>query len=79
MTDLRFLSYEEIRKERQSTRKVYEPRRCCKSKLSINSYHLGKSRNEDLSYELADKLRREVSTSMLYRWFKNNMKEVLKT
>lgn len=80
MTDLSFLSScDKLRKEDLSTRKVYKPRRCCKSKLSINSFHLGKSRNEDLSYELADKLRREVNTTMLYRWFKNNMKEVLRT
>lgn len=79
MTDYRFLSYEDFRKEELSTRRGYKPRRCCKSKLSINSYHLGKSRNENLSNELADKLRREVSTSMLYRWFKQNMKDVLRS
>ena len=79
MTDLRFLSYEDVRKERQSTTRTgYKPRRC-KAELTINSYHLGKRRNEDLSNELSDKLRREVNTSMLYRWFKAHMKDVLRT
>ena len=79
MTDLRFLSYEDVRKERQSTTITgYKPRRF-KAELTINCYHLGKRRNEDLSKELADKLRREVNTSMLYRWFKANMKDVLRS
>ena len=79
MTDLRFLSYEDVRKERQSTTRTgYKPRRC-KAELTIISYHLGKRRNEDLSKELADKLRREVNTSMLYRWCKANMKDVLRS
>ena len=80
MTDLNFLSScDKLRKEELSTRRGYKPRRCCKSKLSINSYNLGKRRNEDLSNELSDKLRREVNTSMLYRWFKAHMKDVLRT
>ena len=37
MTDLRFLSYEDVRKERQSTTRTgYKPRRC-KAELTINS------------------------------------------
>ncbi len=80
MTYLNFLSScDKLRKEDLSTRRVYKPRRC-KAELSTNAYNLGKRSNEDLRTELkADKLRREVSTSMLYRWFKNNMKEVLRT
>ena len=80
MTDLNFLSScDKLRKEELSTRRGYKPRRCCKSNYQSTLTHLSKSRNDDLSYELADKLRREVSTSMLYRWFKNNKKEVLRT
>ena len=79
MTDFRFLSCDEIRKEIQSTRRGYKPRKC-KAELSINTYHQGKRSNEDLRTELkADKLRREVNTSMLYRWFKAHMKDVLRT
>lgn len=80
MTYLNFLSScDKLRKEDLSTRRVYKPRRC-KAELSTNAYNLGKRSNDDLRTELkADKLRREVSTSMLYRWFKNNMKEVLRT
>lgn len=79
MTYLNFLSScDKLRKEDLSTRRVYKPRRC-KAELSTNAYNLGKRRNKDLSNELADKLRREVNTSMLYRWFKRNMKDVLRT
>lgn len=79
MTDFRFLSCDEIRKERQSTRRGYKPRKC-KAELSINTYHQGKRSNEDLRTELkADKLRREVNITVLYRWFKRNMKDVLRT
>ena len=80
MTDFRFLSCDEIRKEIQSTRRGYKPRKC-KAELSINTYHQGKRSNEELRNDLqnADMIRREVNTAMLYRWFKQNMKDVLRT
>ena len=80
MTDLNFLSScDKLRKEDLSTRRVYKPRRC-KAVLSTNAYNLGKRSNEDLRTELkADKLRREVNITVLYRWFKRNMKDVLRS
>lgn len=80
MTDLRFLSYEDIRKEELSTRRGYKPRRrSCDVGLGLYSYKRSKHRKDDTCNELADKLRREANTAMLYRWFKNNMKDVLRT
>ena len=81
MTDLNFLSScDKLRKEDLSTRRVYKPRRC-KAELSTNAYNLGKRRNDELRNDLqnADMIRREVNTAMLYRWFKQNMKDVLRT
>lgn len=80
MTDLRFLSCDENRKERQSTRRVCKPRKSSMAEMGLYSYKLVIQRKEDTCNELiADKFRREVSTSMLYRWFKQNMKDVLRT
>ena len=81
MTDLRFLSScDKLRKEDLSTRRVYKPRRCSKAEMGLYSYKLANQRKEDTCNELiADNLRREVNTAMLYRWFKANMKEVLRT
>lgn len=81
MTDLRFLSYEDIRKEELSTRRGYKPRRrSCDAELGLYSYQLTKQQKDGTGNELiADKLRREVNTAMLYRWFKQNMKDVLRT
>ena len=80
MTDLRFLSYEYLCKEDLRTRSGYKPRKC-KAELSINTYHQGKRSNEELRNDLqnADMIRREVNTVMLYRWFKQNMKDVLRS
>ena len=82
MTDLRFLSScDKLRKEDLSTRKVYKPRRrSCDAELGLYSYQLIKQQKDGTGNELiADKLRREVNTAMLYRWFKQNMKDVLRT
>lgn len=81
MTDLRFLSScDKLRKEDLSTRRCYKPRKCYKAEMGLYSYKLDNQRKEDTSNEqIADKLRREVNTAMLYRWFKANMKEVLRT